>query len=188
MASGGHQGQQCRLCWPQHSQKSTFSHSYDDKVILHNLLFSHHIISTSLCWFHRCILLWIYLECNLNALHCSIRSPIWRWCRPSQVYVCGGGCLPYTHVSFFEVFFSPTLSTTSRAAERTADCNLSSLPLRSTHIPRREQGVKWASPLITARRPILPDRHMCQIAPPHSVVWEREREGEREDGAEKNEF
>lgn len=48
----GHQG----LCWPKHSQKSTFYHKYDNKHILHCLFFSHHIISSLFCCLHCCIL------------------------------------------------------------------------------------------------------------------------------------
>lgn len=45
------------LCWAKNTQKSTFSHKYDDKVIFHSLFSPHHRRSSWLRCFHCCTLL-----------------------------------------------------------------------------------------------------------------------------------
>lgn len=52
----GRQGQLDLLCWPNHTEKSTFSRQYDNQVILRSPFFRHHIISTCFRCLQCCIL------------------------------------------------------------------------------------------------------------------------------------
>lgn len=138
------------------------------------------------------------MDPNDKTLWCFLNL-LWVLC---LMYMCGGGCCimrsiteqkknhhevewrpsnlcreVYPSLFVFFFFFSPTLSASSRTWERTADCNLSSLPRRSTHIPRSKAWNKH--------------HHSLQLAVPFClagicVKWRlhirwcvREREGER---------
>lgn len=69
----GRPGLQGRLCWPELTQKNTFSPKYANKVILYILFFPHHIMSTWLPCFHCWVLRYSFYPI-ISQLACVVRS------------------------------------------------------------------------------------------------------------------